>query len=89
MKKDKKKKLPSVSIGGISEDALEAVTGGVYGHDYYDPYRCYTPIADSRCHIRDPGARCRYFNAERLDSGKYRYICAKGCFDYISDNELH
>ena len=74
----------------ITEETLETVTGGQ--HDicnYYEPYRCYTPIPDSRCHIRESVGRCRHLSIEQLTSGKYRYVCAKGCFDYHSSNKLH
>ena len=86
-----KKGKENVPAGvGITEESLEIVTGGHYGNDdYYDPYRCYTPIPDSRCHIRNPDTRCKHLKIEQSESGKYRYICEKGCFDYHSGNKLH
>ena len=95
MKKEKRDKRPKISedrilSGSLTEENLESITGGHQELcDYYDSYRCYTPIPNSRCHIREPNARCKYLSMEQLSSGKYRYVCAKGCFDYSSDNKLH
>ena len=81
----------SISIG---EDYLGAITGG-HGeaNDYYDPFRCFLPMPDSRCHIRNGGIRCCHLTIEQIGDNiatqKYRYICTKGCFDYVSDCELH
>jgi len=74
----------------ITEEILAAITGGQHDIcDHYDPYRCYTPIPDSKCHIRNPDTRCKHLKIEQLESGKFRYVCAKGCFDYHSSNKLH
>ncbi|MCL2003098.1 MAG: hypothetical protein FWG72_03715 [Oscillospiraceae bacterium] len=75
----------------INETELHAVTGGG-GNDYYDPIQCFLPKPDSRCRIRNGGLRCLHMRIETMMAGaseKYRYICAKGCFDYLSDCKLH
>ena len=77
----------------LNEESLEAVTAG-YGdaNDYYDPFRCFVPMPNgSRCHIRNGGVRCRHLSIETKTGDqpeKHRYICAKGCFDYLSNFKL-
>ena len=62
-------------------------------NDYYDPFRCHVPLPDGRCHIRNGGVRCVHLSIECLQDNegypKYRYVCAKGCFDYVSQVKLH
>ena len=92
MKKDTEK---NISGAGITEESLETVTGGHHNdHDYFDWVRCFTPIPNSRCHIREkPDARCVHLRVETIPktagTEKYRYVCAKGCFDYHSKTPLH
>ena len=83
----------SSNSGSIGEDYLKDITGGLgEANDYYNPLRCFLPMPDSRCHIRG-GLRCLHLTIEQIGdtaaSRKYHYICAKGCFDYVSDSELH
>ena len=95
--KTKKTKIEKISFSGgkIAEDDLAAVTGGHHDiNDYYDPFRCNVGIPDGgKCRIRNVDARCRHLRIEHIPEfaapEKYRYICDKGCFNYVSDIKLH
>jgi len=100
MNNDKKKKRLTAQREGaplqgtpISASNLSGITGGHEANDYYDDFACFTPMPDRRCHIREGSARCIHLSIEPIsDAGlteKYRYVCAKGCFDYVSSNRLH
>jgi len=63
-------------------------------NDHYDPFRCVAGIPDGgKCCIRNDDARCGHLIIKHIQYGygqeKYRYICAKGCFDYVSVIKLH
>jgi len=62
-------------------------------NDYYDFYTCYTRIPDKKCHIRSESDRCKNLRIEYVrktnEPEKYRYVCTKGCFDYLSTTKLH
>ena len=89
-KKNKISFSGSSSSDSLSEENLESVTGGGAMRDYFDPVRCFLPRPDSRCRIRDSALRCVNLSVKTVAGAKkYRYVCAKGCFDYISDVNLH
>ena len=62
-------------------------------NDYYDFYTCYTQMPDKKCRIRSENNRCKNLRIEYVEettaSGEYRYVCIKGCFDYLSNVKLH
>ena len=62
-------------------------------NDHYDFYTCYTQMPDKKCRIRSESNRCINLRIEYVEgsaaSEKYRYICIKGCFDYLSTTKLH
>ena len=81
-------------VTNLNEETLEAVTGGDGdANDYYDPFRCFVPMPDSsRCYNRSSGVRCKHLSIETKtedQTEKHRYVCAKGCFDYLSNFKLH